>query len=248
MGRWHPGNAGPTHEDVPPFGMSYRRPELIPPLKLGPHPQSCAVSTHRPMNAPKACKLVVPALAFVPEPLRPNTTCHASELHVHSRSCESPVRARTGACQSLREDFKAENSKTCFFVDGDLLFLNKKVLSITLSIINLLFRFSLFFSYSYRSTKSFIFNTFYVNDRFCRCPIMLLWRERFIRVSRTLLRSTFLKFSFKNLFEETKILTNYGRGEKITYLNSFGINLKTLSIFFFTYFILIYNYIIFISL
>lgn len=40
-----------THEDVPSHGVSYRRLELIPPPKLGPHPQSCAVSTHRPMES-----------------------------------------------------------------------------------------------------------------------------------------------------------------------------------------------------
>lgn len=94
---WWPGHPGPTHGDVPSFGVSYRRPELIPPLKLGPHPQSCAVSTHRPMKAPGACKLAAPAPAFEAEPLRPNTTWHASELHVHSRSCKSSVRARERA-------------------------------------------------------------------------------------------------------------------------------------------------------
>ncbi|EGI64759.1 hypothetical protein G5I_06949 [Acromyrmex echinatior] len=51
VARWRPGHPGPTHGDVPPFGVSYHRPELIPPLKLGPHPQSCAVSTHRPMKS-----------------------------------------------------------------------------------------------------------------------------------------------------------------------------------------------------
>lgn len=80
-------------------------------LKLGTHPQSCAVSTHRPMKAPRACKLVAPAPALAPEPLRPNTTWHASELHVHSRSCESPVRARTGACE--RELARDRNGVAC---------------------------------------------------------------------------------------------------------------------------------------
>jgi len=94
---WQPGHPGPTPGDVPSFGVSYRRPELIPPLKLRPHPQSCAVSTPRPMKAAGACKLAAPAPAFAAEPLRPNTTWHASELHVHSRSCESPVRARVRA-------------------------------------------------------------------------------------------------------------------------------------------------------
>lgn len=61
---WRPGHPGPTHEDVPSPGVSYRRPKLIPPLKLGPHPQSCAVSTHRPMKAPVACKLAAPAPAI----------------------------------------------------------------------------------------------------------------------------------------------------------------------------------------
>lgn len=91
------GHSGSTHGDVPSCEVSYRRPELIPPLKLRPHPQSCAVSTHQPMKAPRACKLTAPARAVAAEPLRPNTTWHASELHVHSRSCESSLRARERA-------------------------------------------------------------------------------------------------------------------------------------------------------
>lgn len=63
--------------------------------------------------------LVAPAPAFAAEPLRPNTTWHASELHVHSRSCESPVRARTGVCEqracerSRRRCLAAERDLSC---------------------------------------------------------------------------------------------------------------------------------------
>lgn len=72
-----------------PFGMSYRHPELIPPLKFWPHPQSCAVSTHRPM---KARELASSGERLSSRATPTNTTCHAAELHVRPRSCRAFAR------------------------------------------------------------------------------------------------------------------------------------------------------------
>lgn len=72
-----------------PFGIPYRHPELIPPLKFWPHPQSCAVSTHRPM---KARELASSAERLSSRATPTNTTCHAAELHVRPRSCRAFAR------------------------------------------------------------------------------------------------------------------------------------------------------------
>ena len=69
--------------------MSYRHPELIPPLKFWPHPQSCAVSTHRPM---KARELASSGERLSSRATPTNTTCHAAELHVRPRSCRAFAR------------------------------------------------------------------------------------------------------------------------------------------------------------
>jgi len=100
VARWRLGHPGPTSH-------SWRRAPfrgILSPTRAYSAPQARATpaimrSFHPSANEkrPVACKLVAPAPAFVAEPLRPNTTWHASELHVHSRSCESPVRARERA-------------------------------------------------------------------------------------------------------------------------------------------------------
>lgn len=86
-----------------PFGMSYRHPELIPPLKFRPHPQSCAVSTHRPM---KARELASSAERLSSRATPTNTTCHAAELHVRPRSCRAFARRRRESSPPIDASFQ----------------------------------------------------------------------------------------------------------------------------------------------
>lgn len=104
MARRRPGHPGPTHVDVPPFGVSYHRPELIPPLKLGPHPQSCAVSTHRPMKAPGSLQARCSGSGF--RSRATPTKHHVARVRVaraFAELREPGARARTGACERACE-------------------------------------------------------------------------------------------------------------------------------------------------
>lgn len=104
MARWQPGYPGPTHGDVPPFGVSYHRLELIPPLKLGPHPQSCAVSTHRPMKAPGSLQARRSSSGF--RSRATPTKHHVARVRVaraFAELREPGARARTGACERACE-------------------------------------------------------------------------------------------------------------------------------------------------
>lgn len=99
------GAPGPTHGDVPSFGVSYHRPELIPPLKLGPHPQSCAVSTHQPMKAPGSLQARRSGSGFR-DGATP-TKHHVARVRVaraFAELREPGARARTGACERACED------------------------------------------------------------------------------------------------------------------------------------------------
>lgn len=89
-----------THGDVPSHGMSYRRCELIPPLKLGPHPQSCAVSTHRPMESAECLQARRSSSGF--RGCATPTKHHVARVRVaraFAELREPGARARAGTCK-----------------------------------------------------------------------------------------------------------------------------------------------------
>lgn len=97
-------------------------------LKLGTHPQSCAVSTHRPMKAPRACKLVAHQFQLsrpshsdqTPRGTRPSCTCIRGAAR--ARCARENGRLRGRACErSERRCLAAENgrARSLFFVQSD---------------------------------------------------------------------------------------------------------------------------------
>lgn len=97
---WQGGNRGtrgPPTETCPLSGCPIADPSLFRPSSSGHTRNHAQFPPIGQWKRWELAKLAAPAPAFVAEPLRPNTTWHASELHVHSRSCESPVRARVRA-------------------------------------------------------------------------------------------------------------------------------------------------------
>lgn len=105
--------------------MSYRHPELIPPLKFWPHPQSCAVSTHRPM---KARELASSAERLSSRATPTNTTCHAAELHVRPRSCRAFARRGRESSPPIDASFEGRTSCTGISVDFSVLLSSRHTL------------------------------------------------------------------------------------------------------------------------
>lgn len=76
----------------------------MPPLKLGPHPQSCAVSTHRPMKPP--CSLQARRSGSGFRGRATPTKHHVARVRVaraFAELREPEARARTGTCERACE-------------------------------------------------------------------------------------------------------------------------------------------------